>query len=105
MADMLHAPIDDETLARRAIKDAEAFSILYRRYLDRVYRYQLSRVGLVQEAQDLTSQTFMAAWEGIGRYQGQGVFAAWLFGIARRKANDYFRANRVEAALEEIEDL
>jgi RNA polymerase sigma-70 factor (ECF subfamily) len=105
MVDMLHSLIDDETLARRAVKDPEAFSALYRRYLDRVYRYLLSRVGLVQEAQDLTSQTFMAAWEGIARYQGQGVFAAWLFGIARHKSDDYFRANRVEIALEEIEDL
>lgn len=105
MADRLHAPIDDETLARRAKNDAEAFSVLYRRYLDRVYRYLLSRVGLVQEAQDLTSQTFMAAWEGIARYQGQGVFAAWLFGIARHKVDDYYRANRIEVALDDIEDL
>ncbi|MEO8608189.1 MAG: sigma-70 family RNA polymerase sigma factor [Chloroflexota bacterium] len=105
MVDKLDAPIDDETLARRAKNDSEAFSVLYRRYLDRVYRYLLSRVGLVQEAQDLTSQTFMAAWEGIARYQGQGVFAAWLFGIARRKANDYFRASRIEIALDEIEDF
>jgi RNA polymerase sigma-70 factor (ECF subfamily) len=101
----LDAPLNDETLARHARHDVEAFSELYRRYLDRVYRYLLSRVGLVQDAQDLTSQTFIAAWESIGTYQGQGVFAAWLFGIARRKATDYFRGSRALVALDEVEDV
>jgi RNA polymerase sigma-70 factor, ECF subfamily len=98
-------PLDDETLARQAAHDSEAFSTLYRRYLDRVYRYLLSRVGDVQEAQDLTAQTFLAAWQGISRFQGQGVFAAWLLGIARRKAADYFRGNRATIPLEWVEDV
>jgi RNA polymerase sigma-70 factor, ECF subfamily len=105
MVDQFDAPVDDETLARHAKHDVEAFSELYRRYLDRVYRYLLSRVGIVQDAQDLTSQTFIAAWESIGSYQGQGVFAAWLFGIARRKATDYFRGSRAVVTLDEVEDL
>jgi RNA polymerase sigma-70 factor, ECF subfamily len=96
---------NDEQLARRACHDPEAFAALYRRHIDRVYRYLLSRVGKVQDAQDLTAQTFTAAFEGVRHYNGQGVFAAWLLGIARRKAADYFRGSRPVVSLEIIEEI
>jgi RNA polymerase sigma-70 factor (ECF subfamily) len=97
------SPISDELLVSRARHDPDAFAELYRRYIDRVYRYLLSRVGNVQDAQDLAAQTFTAAFEGIQRYNGQGVFAAWLLGIARRKAADYFRGSRPIVSLEMVE--
>ncbi len=52
---------EDEMLAHRASHDPDAFALLYQRYLNRVYRYLLSRVGDDQDAQDLTAQTFLAA--------------------------------------------
>ena len=57
--------------------------------MNRVYRYLLVRAGDVHDAQDLTAQTFLAALEGIAGYRGRGDFAAWLLGIARRKAADH----------------
>lgn len=45
----------------RRSRTSKAFAELYRRHLDRVYRYLYSRVGHVQDAQDLTAQTFIAA--------------------------------------------
>jgi RNA polymerase sigma-70 factor, ECF subfamily len=39
----------------------------------------------------VTAQIFLAALEGIHHYGGRGSFAAWLFGIARRKCADYQR--------------
>lgn len=99
-------PIDpDALLARAARRDPDAFAELYCRHVDRVYRYLLSRVGNVQDAQDLTAQTFTAAFEGIGQYNGQGVFAAWLLGIARRKTADFFRGSRTVVSLELVEDV
>lgn len=44
-------------------------------------------------------------FEGIRTFNGQGVFAAWLLGIARRKAVDYYRGNRPDEALELLEDV
>ena len=90
----------DEELAREARQRPAAFGELYRRHLQKVYRYLLVRVGNVQDAQDLTSQTFLAALEGIGRYDGRGHFAAWLLGIARHKLVDYFRRDSAPLPLE-----
>jgi RNA polymerase sigma-70 factor (ECF subfamily) len=88
-----------------------AFAALYRRYLTPVYRYFYTRTGDVQQAQDLTAQTFVAALEGrdvqqaqdltaqtfvaalegLPRYRERGRFAGWLFTIAARRLADHFR--------------
>ena len=96
-------PEQDEThLARQAIHDVEAFAELYRRNLKRVYRYHIAHTGNLKDAEDLTSQTFMAALEGIRSFRGTGPFAAWLMGIASKKRLMFFRGsgNRPEVPLE-----
>jgi RNA polymerase sigma-70 factor, ECF subfamily len=82
---------DEQALARAAHRDPAAFARLYREYLRPVYSYTLVRVGNCEEAEDLTSQTFLAALQGIDRFRGQSTFSTWLFGIARNKCADYFR--------------
>lgn len=96
--------LDDETLAMQARRDADCFAELYQRYVARVYRYHLIQTGNVKDAEDLTSQTFMAALDGIGRYRRDGMFAAWLMGIARRQNALFFRRRKAEASLEQVAD-
>lgn len=91
LTDRKPAPAADHDLAKAAGDDYAAFEILYRRYVNRVYRYCYSRTDNAADAEDLTAQTFLAALESIGRYRGRGSFAAWLFGIAWRKCKDYHR--------------
>ncbi len=92
----------DDALAAEAQRDPAAFALLYRRYLARVYRYLYTRTGNPADAEDLTSQVFLAALERLERYRPAGHFAAWLFSIARRKAADHYRASRPETALEAL---
>jgi RNA polymerase sigma-70 factor (ECF subfamily) len=90
---------DDQALIRLAKNDLGAFSALYQKYASQVYRYLLVRVGNRDDAQDLTSQTFLAAMERLHTYRSQGHFAAWLLGIARHKVMDQYR-RRPEVELE-----
>jgi RNA polymerase sigma-70 factor (ECF subfamily) len=96
---------DDVTLARQARADPQAFAELYRRHMEPIYRFHLIRTSDVQDAQDLTSQTFLAALESIESYRGQGSFAGWLFGIASHKVADHYRRRRTSTPLEAAEDL
>jgi RNA polymerase sigma-70 factor (ECF subfamily) len=91
---------DIPALVAAALADPAAFGRLYDRYVQSIYRYVFSRVGSAHEAEDITSQTFMAAYEALGRYRERGQFSAWLFRIARSKMNDHFRRNRREVQLE-----
>jgi RNA polymerase sigma-70 factor (ECF subfamily) len=94
--------MDDAHLAHQARADPEAFAELYRRHVRSVYRYHLAHTGNVKDAEDLTSQTFIAALEGIHSYRGTGPYIAWLMGIASRKRVLFFRqrGSRVEVPLD-----
>lgn len=96
---------DDFELARLAVRDPEAFTELYHRYLPGIYRYHLARTGHKQEAEDLTAQTFLTALESISSFRAQGNFSSWLFGIASHKLADHYRRLRVELPLEEAEQV
>src|SRR5688572_7012240 len=91
---------EDPELARQAITNVEAFAELYRRHLNRVYRYHIAHTGNIKDAEDLTSQTFIAALEGIRSFRSAGTFAAWIMGIASRRRLMFFRENKVELSLE-----
>jgi len=93
---------DDDTLARQASADPDAFSLLYQRHLPRVYRYLLARTGNVQDAQDLTGQTFMAVVEGLSTYRSQQQFTGWLMSIARHKLADHFRQRHDHVPLDSL---
>ncbi|MBI5295180.1 MAG: RNA polymerase sigma factor [Chloroflexi bacterium] len=99
------SPPDEARLARQAIGNAEAFAELYRRHVTRVYRYHMAHTGNTKDAEDLTSQTFMAALEGIRSYRGEAPFAAWLMGIASRKRALFFRGMRPEVQIEAADQI
>jgi RNA polymerase sigma-70 factor, ECF subfamily len=99
-------PLSDETLLiQQAKQDLNRFGELYQRHVTQVYRYLLFRVGNVDDAQDLTSQTFMAAMQGLRRYRAEQPFIAWLLGIARNKTADFYRQRRPEREMELNEAL
>ena len=82
---------EDAILVAEAQNDLISFDKLYDKYVKNIYRYLLSRVGSTAVAEDLTSMTFLAALEMFPTYQHKGLFKAWLFSIASRKAADFFR--------------
>lgn len=100
----MHA-LDDDELAQRAISNKLAFEVLYERHVNRVYRYLLVRTQDEQDAQDLTAQTFVAAWEQLTAYRPQGKFSAWLLRIARNKAVDHFRRMKTIVPIDMAEKL
>lgn len=84
--------------------DPEAFGKLYDLFVDKIYRYIFYRVGRAADAEDLTEDVFMKAFEAIGRYEWREVpFSAWLFRIAHNSVTDYFRrqARKPEVVLKE----
>ena len=94
----------DERLAQVA-GNPPSFAELYRRHVGRIYRYALARVGNVDDAQDLTAQTFTAALRGYSQYRGEGSVAAWLTSIARNLAASSFRARRPSLPLDDAHDI
>jgi RNA polymerase sigma-70 factor (ECF subfamily) len=96
---------DELALIQAARQNPIIFGELYKRYVNRVYRYLYSRIGNVHEAEDLTAQTFLAAFESFDKFRQDEHFTSWLFSIARHKAMDHFRRRKSAPAIEEMHEI
>ncbi|MBI4788947.1 MAG: sigma-70 family RNA polymerase sigma factor [Chloroflexi bacterium] len=96
--------IDERALVRRAVShDARAFTRLYDRYVDRIFRYIYYKLGSRADAEDLTAQVFLKAWEAIGHYRvTERPFSAWLYRIAHNLVVDHFRVQRPVLSIDEV---
>jgi RNA polymerase sigma-70 factor (ECF subfamily) len=94
---------EERMLVQRAIdRDTTAFADLYDRHVVRVYRHIYYLVNDSGEAEDLTAQTFLKAWEAIDRYKERGApFAAWLLRIAHNLTVSFLRSKRDHSELDE----
>jgi RNA polymerase sigma-70 factor, ECF subfamily len=98
---------DEREAERRLValaigKDQGAFAALYDRHVVRIYRHIYYLVGDAREAEDLTAQTFLKAWEAIGRYKDRGApLIAWLLRIAHNLTVSYLRSRRDHSELQD----
>jgi len=98
-------PTESELIQRAIAGDAQAFGELYQQHLKQIYRYIFYKVGNAADAEDLTEQTFLKAWEAMRRYREQGVpFAAWLFRLAHNLVIDFHRTRHEAAPLDDLRD-
>ena len=94
--------ITEKYIAFRAInKDPEAFAQAYDLYVDQIYRFIFFKVRTVEEAQDLTSETFLKTWQYIVDGNKVENLRALLYRIARNLVVDHYRKSRPEVALDE----
>ena len=89
-------PDPDTDLVAAARVEPREFLALYDRYFARVLGYVRLRVRDPATCEDVTSQVFIAALEQLGRFRGNGSFAAWLFQIARNAVRDVHRRRPTE---------
>ena len=83
--------------------DLEAFRSLVDEHSPQVYAYFASRLTDAAAVDDLTQDTFVAAWQNLERYEPYKEFGAWLTGIAKNKLLNHFRSRRRRAgALERL---
>ena len=102
---MRSRPEDDEQLITAAKQgSAEAFGKLYERYCQTIYRYIASHIASQQDAEDLTEEIFLRAWNALPHYNERGLpFSAFLFRSARNSLIDFYRQNRVVQSLGEFD--
>ncbi|MCC6944846.1 MAG: sigma-70 family RNA polymerase sigma factor [Thermomicrobiales bacterium] len=86
----------DASLVTQATRgDAQAFALLYRRYLNQVYAFAASRLDSRETAEDVTQTIFLKALGSLHTCRQPELFAGWLFAIARNVVIDAQRTNRV----------
>ncbi len=96
-----------ETLVKRAKEEADSFAELYQAHVGPVYNFFLARVGNVQEAEELTSDTWEIVVKKLYSLRSNELlaFRAWLFQIAKNLLKKKWgKREEVTVAYEEFLD-
>ena len=84
-------------------RGAQALLECYDDALPAVYGYVLRRCSDRRVAEDVTSETFLAAMDTVRREEDAVPTVPWLIGVARHKLADHWR--RAQRTPEPIEDI
>ncbi len=90
-----HYHFEDQRLRPRICADFPAF---YHTYSDRIYRFCYRLSGNAAEAEDLTQEIFLAAYQSAGRFEGRASVQTWLYKIALNCWHQSRRPPRLEMA-------
>jgi RNA polymerase sigma-70 factor (ECF subfamily) len=86
IAPRLAALGDAEIVDRIRAGEIALFELLMRRYNQRLYRIARTIVGDDGEAEDVTQDTYVRAYEHLGQFAGRAPFSTWLTRIAVHEA-------------------
>lgn len=87
--------LTNRQLARRAqTRSMPAFTELVTRFEKRLFNFLLRRVQCPADAEDITQESFIRAWQSIERYDPTWEFSTWLFTIGRRLAANQVAKNK-----------
>ena len=97
--------IDDRELwSRLCRRDRGAFGAIYRTYGAGLQMFLKQLLGNRQAAEDVTQETFVSIWQHPNGFDPErGTLRAYLFGVGRKRAVDWWRRQKPQSdATEEL---
>lgn len=88
---MLPTAVVSDPIARARGGDETAFQEVYRAHVGRVYALCLRLAGDRADAEELTQDVFVRAWERLATFRGESAFGTWLHRLA---VNTFLMARR-----------
>jgi RNA polymerase sigma-70 factor (ECF subfamily) len=85
---------DRELVDRARDGDAEAFGQLVRRHQPRIFRLSLHMLRNEAEAEDVAQETFIRAYQALGRFDGRSEPYTWFYRIAVNLSLNVIRARK-----------
>src|ERR1700691_6741522 len=83
----------ETALERARAGDDQAFGEVTGPYLAELRLHCYRILGSVQDAEDVLRETLLAAWRGIGQYEGRAALRTWLYRIATNQCLNALRAS------------
>ena len=87
---------DNALISRAKSGDEQAFAELMRAYYAFVYRIVIKIVDNPHDAEEVVQDAFLNAYRGLARYEERTRFRSWLAKIARNRALNWQRAQRMD---------
>lgn len=83
--------------------DARAFEGLVKRYRHRIFALGLHMTGSASDADDITQEAFVRAFQNMSRFEGRSEFFTWLYRIALNRALN-LRRDQGRRRISDIDD-
>lgn len=100
---------DDELLSlfNTAEKKEFAFSLLIKKYQERLYWHIRKMVIIHEDADDILQNTFVKAWKGLENFESKSKIYTWLYRIATNESITFLnkKKKKHEDAYENYEDF
>lgn len=96
---------EDEKLVLAIQKgDKDAYRLLVKRYLDKIWRLGMSILQNEQEAEDAVQDVFMSLWQSLDKWdpEGKAKFSTWIYRVAFNKCIDIKRARKKTVPEEKV---
>jgi RNA polymerase sigma-70 factor (TIGR02960 family) len=90
----------EQVLARAQSGDPDAFAELVEPFRAELQVHCYRILGSAADAEDALQETLMAAWRGLGQFEGRSHVRAWLYRIATNTSLNMLRGNRTRPAPE-----
>lgn len=94
---------DEALVAAARDGDFASFEKLFERHRNLVYRFVFQMSNRRDDAEDLTQEVFVRAYQNLSRYRDEAKFTTWLLRIATNLATDRSRMYQRRMALENQE--
>jgi len=88
------APSDEELVEQFQNGDSSAFDVLVRRWERKVQGAIYRLVGPGEDVRDLSQETLLKAYRGLGTFKKEARFSSWLYQIALNVCRDRMRRGR-----------
>src|SRR5271154_1964170 len=95
----------EQALARARAGNQDAFAELIEPFRAELHLHCYRILGSVQDAEDALQETLMAAWRGLGQFEGRSSVRAWLYRIATNKSLNAMRGGRARPVPEAVRQL
>ncbi len=92
-------PDDKELVFRAQRGDVPAFEELVERYHGKIYGLTYNMTSNREDAEDLTQEVFVKAFEALPRFKGKSSFYTWVYRIAVNKTINYRKKRNRKRAL------
>lgn len=90
-------PKDSDLVQQAQDGQTEAFSVLVDRYRQKVFQTCMGFLHNADDAEDLTQEIFVKAWNALNSFDGRAAFSTWLYRIAVNKAINQTRRNKLRS--------
>lgn len=93
---------ESQIVAKVLNGDRQAYALLVEEYKSPIYNLAYRMTGNLEDADDLTQEAFIRAYQYLWRYDQRKKFFTWLYTIAFNLIRNHFKKNKKEKLSEEL---